>query len=124
MLIPQSIAERLGLVDIGGGRGMILFTDFDTVVFDALLLFAVISTIRGLRNGGWRNAVLWQQVIVILMVSGALAYTVSNFGTLFRHRAMVYGGLLVVHLLVSPTLRVSTIEAEGTAPTATSAAAS
>ena len=40
MIVPHVIAERLGLIHVGGGRGLWLFADVDTLVFDAVLLFA------------------------------------------------------------------------------------
>jgi hypothetical protein len=40
-------------------------------------------------------------LMVTLAVGGALAYAVSNFGTLFRHRDMVLLGLALLPLALA-----------------------
>lgn len=89
MLLPRTVAQKLGLVSIGGGRGLWWFVEFDTLLTDILLILVGIVFFRSLRRGGWREPMLWYLVAITVGIALALAYTVSNFGTLFRHREML-----------------------------------
>jgi hypothetical protein len=96
LLLPRKVAAALGLASIGGGRGLMWFVDLDTILFNAVMIaFAVVFFI-GLRRGAWRDAFLWYLVVATIVITSALAYTVSNFGTLFRHRQMVVATLALI----------------------------
>ncbi len=119
LLLPQSIAQRIGLVDVGGGRGLMWFADVDTLVFDALLLVAVLVFFRGPKREAVRNPLFWLVVATTIMVAVPLVYTISNFGTLFRLRAMIFTGLALIPLAVAmsrrdaePTVEVETPHAD------------
>ncbi len=101
LTLPRAVAQRLGLLKVGGGRGLWAFVEVDTVFFDFVLLFAVSGVIRAIRRGGFRVPVFWLVLLVTGTIAIALAYTVSNFGTLFRHRDMVLLGLALLPLAVS-----------------------
>jgi hypothetical protein len=88
--LPRFIGESLGLVRIGGGRGFWFFVELDTLVFDAVFLFAIIFCARSLRAGARVTPLFVLLVIVFLATAGPLAYTVNNFGTLFRLRQVLY----------------------------------
>jgi hypothetical protein len=90
VLLPHSVAVHLGLLDIRGGRGLWWFADIDTVFFDVILVVAFAVSLRGGNRITFRNPVIWFVTIVIVLITGPLLYTVSNFGTLFRLRAMIY----------------------------------
>ena len=49
LLLPHGLANKLGLISVGGGRGLWWFADLDTVLFDGLVVltavFFVILTI-------------------------------------------------------------------------------
>jgi len=102
MILPRAIAQRLGLLDVRGGRGLWLFVEFDTIVFDVVCFFCVAAIVGAGRRGGLRAPVFWLILMVTVVVGGLLAYTVSNFGTLFRHREMVLLGLLLLPLAALP----------------------
>lgn len=96
LLLPRKVAAALGLVSIGGGRGLMWFVDLDTILFNAVMIaFATVFFI-GLRRGAWRDPFLWYLVVATVVITSALAYTVSNFGTLFRHRQMVVATLALI----------------------------
>jgi hypothetical protein len=99
LTIPRSIGEFLGMFHIGGGRGMLWFTEIDTLVFDVVLLFAAYVLVRYLRASA-RNPLVWLVLLTTLLVALPLAYTVTNFGTLFRLREMIYSGLLLMPVAV------------------------
>ena len=96
LLLPRKVAAGLGLVSIGGGRGLMWFVDLDTVLFNIFLISCVVVLFTGLRRGAWRDAFLWYLVVATVIIASALAYTVSNFGTLFRHRQMVVATLALI----------------------------
>lgn len=105
LVLPQSIAQRIGLVAVGGGRGLMWFADIDTLVFDALLIVAVLIFFRGPKREVLRNPLFWLVVVTTAMIAVPLVYTVSNFGTLFRLRAMIFTGLALIPLAVAMSRR-------------------
>jgi hypothetical protein len=96
--LPRSIAQALGLVRIGGGRGFWLFAELDTLVFDCLLIASIILCARRLRTHSRITPLFVLLLIVFLATAGPLAYTVNNFGTLFRLRQMLYAILAFLPL--------------------------
>jgi hypothetical protein len=99
--LPQAVSTRFGLVQIGEGRGFAWFTELDTLLFDALLLIALASIVLRFRSASYRNGVFWLILAVTILMGGALAYTVTNFGTLFRHRVMITTGLALIPLALA-----------------------
>jgi hypothetical protein len=53
------------------------------------------------RTGTIRNPVFWLVAASTVLVSVPLIYTVTNFGTLFRLREMIYLGLVLIPLALS-----------------------
>ena len=91
MFLPRILAESLGIIRVGGGRGLWLFAEIDTIVFDLVLLYAIVYCTRSLRRGRARmTATFVLCLVVLVMTAGPMLYTVNNFGTLFRLRLMVY----------------------------------
>lgn len=91
MFLPRTIAQALGLVHIGGGRGFWSFVEIDTLAFDFVVLFAIIYGARSVRRGKARITPLFVLLVLVFMMTAApMIYTVSNFGTLFRLRQMLY----------------------------------
>jgi hypothetical protein len=91
MFLPRMIGQGLGLIHVGGGRGLWLFAETDTLVFDLVLLYAIIHCARKLRTGRAKvTAPFVFGVLLFVMTAGPMLYTVNNFGTLFRLRLMVY----------------------------------
>lgn len=103
--VPRTLAGALGLVRIGGGRGFWLFVELDTLIFDALIVFAMIYCIRALRTYARATPLFVLVLLVFLMTAGPMIYTVTNFGTLFRLRQMLY----LVAALVPLTLAKRTV---------------
>lgn len=90
MFMPRVLAQAFGLIRIGGGRGFWLFAELDTIVFDAVLLFAVVFCVRALRTYARVTPLFILLVMLFLLTAVPMLYTVTNFGTLFRLREMVY----------------------------------
>jgi hypothetical protein len=91
MLLPRVLGESLGLIRLGGGRGLWIFAEADTVVFLLVLLYAIVFSTRNLIRGRAKlTATFVFCVIVFVLTAGPMLYTVNNFGTLFRLRLMVY----------------------------------
>jgi len=90
MFLPRFVAQALGLIRIGGGRGFWIFVETDTLVFDAMLLFSAIYCTRALRSWARMTPLFVFLVLLFVMTAAPMIYTVTNFGTLFRLRLMVY----------------------------------
>ena len=102
MLIPHTLAQWLGMIDIGGGRGLWLFADLDTLVFDLVLLFTLVYCSATLRRKRARVTPLFVLLLLAFMVTAIpLAYSVSNFGTLFRLRQMLYALMALLPLALA-----------------------
>jgi hypothetical protein len=100
VILPRSIGERLGIFHVGGGRGLLWFTEIDTVIFDAALLLALFSVASRFRVAS-RDPLTWLTVLITLLIGIPLLYAISNFGTLFRLREMIYIGLALTPLTVA-----------------------
>lgn len=90
MFMPKMLAEALGLIRIGGGRGFWLFVETDTLVFDAVVLFALIFCTRALRSYARVTPLFILLLLMFVLTAAPMMYTVANFGTLFRLRQMVF----------------------------------
>jgi hypothetical protein len=107
MIVPHFIAERLGLIHVGGGQGLWAIVETDTLIFDALLIVVLFYGFRGLSRGAWRNPSFWLVVMTTAGITVLLAYTISNFGTLFRHRSMIFTGLCLLLVVTTETRAAS-----------------
>ena len=116
LVLPRAIAQRLGILDVRGGRGLWLFAEVDTVVFDAVVIFSIVSLVGAIRRRALGEPVFWLTFLVTLMLASALAYTVSNFGTLFRHRDMIMFGLLLASIAAPASAAGRTVAASSTEP--------
>ncbi|HET8774901.1 MAG TPA: hypothetical protein VFP80_13960, partial [Thermoanaerobaculia bacterium] len=112
MFLPRFLGESLGLIRVGGGRGLWLFAEVDTLLFDFVLLYAIVSCARSLWRGRAKlTATFVFCLLVFAMTAGPMLYTVNNFGTLFRLRLMVFATAVVLPV----TLRYVTLRDEGDA---------
>jgi hypothetical protein len=100
LLLPRSVAVRLELVSIGGGRGLMWFAELDTILFDLVLIAVIAVVVASLHRGAWRDPFVWYLVLVTSAISGALAYTISNYGTLLRHRGMLVATAVLLAIAV------------------------
>jgi hypothetical protein len=63
----------------------------DTLVLDAVLLYAILSCARAvLQRRAKLTATFVFCVLLFVMTAGPMVYTVNNFGTMFRLRLMLY----------------------------------
>lgn len=104
VFLPLSLAEALELIDVGGGKGLFLFAEVDTIFMNMVLLVAATALFLGFRRGGSRNAVAWSLIAFAVIVAGPLLYTINNFGTLFRHREMIFIAIALLPLAIASTL--------------------
>src|SRR5205823_12299080 len=63
--LPRVLGQALGLVRVGGGRGLWIFAELDTIAVDAVLLFAIVSIVGSRR----RVTALLLLVLLILIVT-------------------------------------------------------
>jgi len=99
-VLPRTIGEPLGLFHIAGGRGMLWFTELDTLIFDLSLLLAILAIARRFRSS-LGTPLTWLVVGLTVLVGGPLVYSITNYGTLFRLREMIFIGLLFTPLAVA-----------------------
>jgi hypothetical protein len=104
MFMPISILQALSVVTFTGGRGMLFLTDIDTVFIDLTLAGSVVILART-RIGRSSLPLLICGIVFAVLITVGLAYTVTNFGTLFRLRLMAIAPLWVLPALVSGASR-------------------
>ena len=107
MFLPKLVAQALGLVRIGGGRGFWFFVEIDTLVFDAVVLFTLIFCVRALRSYARVTPLFILLLLTFVLTAAPMMYTVANFGTLFRLRQMVYLVAAILPLALAPGATVS-----------------
>jgi len=101
MFVPISVLRALSLVSFSGGRGFLTVADIDTLFIDVSLL--VVCALLWRARPLTRKDVVSLSFLVALTVLTAvlIAYTVTNFGTLFRLRMMVVVPAWMVPLAVT-----------------------
>ncbi len=97
LFVPRSALDRVGWVEIRGGRGLFWFTDLDTLVFDGLVGLVLVMAVRR-RRSARRQPLVWFLAVMAAAIAILMAYTVSNFGTLFRLRSMAFIGIALLPL--------------------------
>ncbi len=106
-VLPHSLGPLLGLFRVNGGLGLLWFVDADTIVFDAVLLFACFALWSRRASRWWRNPSTWLLLITTPLITFAIAYSIGNFGTLFRLREIIYLGALLVPITIDTRRPVS-----------------
>jgi hypothetical protein len=85
-LIPVTVLKWLSIVDVSGGRGLLIVTDVDTLFVDltcALVIWFVLRERARLRPG---HIYLIYGGMIAAVTTVLMAYVVTNLGTLFRIR--------------------------------------
>jgi hypothetical protein len=98
MFLPHFVAESLGLISLGNPRGGWWFANTDTILFDIFVCAAIVMFFRRWRDA-WRDPFAWYLLAVSGLMAGAIAYTISNFGALMRHRSMVLSTIVILPLI-------------------------
>jgi hypothetical protein len=107
VVLPRFVSEWLGFIHVGGGGGLWPVVEADTLLFDALLMFVIVHAVSAAAAGGLRDPSFW---LIVLMTGGItilLAYTISNFGTLLRHRSMILLGLSLLLAVSRTSVQIS-----------------
>lgn len=100
LFVPISMLKGMSIVTFPGGRGLLYVTDIDTMVMDAGIfasLFMIASGAAGRRS----PAVAIFALVLAMVTTVALAYVVTNFGTMFRLRLIVAVPLWILPAFVS-----------------------
>lgn len=104
LVVPVSILQGMSLVQLQGGRGLLLFTDIDTVFLDLTIGAVGCAVVKARRS----RSINWPCTLFVGLLCAALAlmmaYVVTNFGTLFRLRLMAATLLWLLPIaMVQPT---------------------
>jgi hypothetical protein len=105
LVLPRALAVKLGLVSMSGGRGLWWFAEIDTLFFDAIAVGTLFVLVSAVRKRKWLDPMLLYAICVTVMIAGLIAYTISNFGTLMRHREMVLAGIVLIPFIVGAGLQ-------------------
>ncbi len=89
IFVPISALQAASIVSIHGGQGLLAITDLDTVFLDGTLL--LIGLVIWRARPATRSDIPALMFLLVLFVvsTAAIAYVVTNFGTLFRLRLMI-----------------------------------
>jgi hypothetical protein len=98
MFVPISLLRATGIVNFSGGRGLLFLTDIDTLVNDLVLGVCIYFLVARYRPARWPQFVA--VLTFTLLMTLALAYVVTNFGTLFRLRLMASASVWLLPVLV------------------------
>jgi len=99
--VPISLLETMAGLDIGGGRGLLHLTDIDTVLMDVAILSVFALTWTRRRTIGTRLPIVLFSAILFGTAVILLAYSVTNFGTLWRLRPMAVMPLWALTIALS-----------------------
>ena len=119
IVLPRFVGEAFGLVKIAGGRGLWPVVEIDTLIFDLLICLVLYYLATGVGAGALRNPMVWLVALMTVGIAVLLTYTISNFGTLFRHRGMIFIGLCLL-LVVTRGAASPKRSADGETPPAIS----
>ena len=97
MFVPITVLKELSLVSFSGGRGLLVVTDLDTVAINIVTCACIVVFIRARRPKSLPAAACC--IAVALLTTIAMAYVVTNFGTLFRLRALAVAPLWLLPAL-------------------------
>ncbi len=90
LVLPVTIGSLFGILHVGGGRNLWAFVEVDTVALDCVMMFAIWYCGRHLSRYRRVTPLFVMVVIVLVATAMPMAYTVTNFGTMFRLRGMLY----------------------------------
>ena len=104
--VPIAVLHALSIVSFTGGRGFLAVADVDTVFIDVSLLAIAVVMWRS-RPFSQRSVVAVSFLLVLAAATAILmAYTVTNFGTLFRLRLMAVLPAWILPLAVANRLEL------------------
>lgn len=104
IIVPRALIERTGLMHIGGGRGLFLFADLDTLLFDLMIACTLVLLWQSRKRMWLTDALFWLVVVAAIGFAVPGLYVITNFGTLFRFRGMIYVIVAILPLIAATTL--------------------
>jgi hypothetical protein len=96
------LLTALSDVEIGGGQGFLRIADVDTVFLDALTLVVLVLVWRRRRLIDERWTLLLFGIVLSGITAVLLGYVVTNFGTLWRMRAVIALPIWMTVLTLTP----------------------
>jgi hypothetical protein len=101
IFVPISLLQAASIVNFTGGRGLLFVTDVDTVVILMSIAAAVVVLRRAAPRLALAPSVVFAAALFVLTVA-AVAYVVTNYGTLFRLRLLAFTPLWVLPAFLRP----------------------
>jgi hypothetical protein len=102
IFVPISLLKGLSVITFSGGRGILLITDMDTLILDLALIFGLYLLVTRWAAVPPFTADTVFVLTLAVLTTVAMAYVVTNFGTLFRLRL-----LAITPLWLLPALALS-----------------
>jgi len=99
--VPVTALAAASIVRFTGGQGLLGITDLDTVAIDCTLIVTIALLLLAPKRDPPSSALIFALVLGVLLTA-AMAYVVTNYGTLFRLRIMA-----VTPFWLAPTLFAS-----------------
>ena len=90
IFVPVSLLKILGVIDISGGRGLLIFTDLDTIFLDFTLVGLGWLLWRERRALGTHRLYFWFCLVLAAASTVLMAYVVTNLGALVRLRLLIF----------------------------------
>ena len=109
LFVPIDLLVGLGLVEFGGGRGLLGISDLDTVLLDAIIVGILVIAWRRRQTVSSNLAIAAVTGGLFVLTATLLAYAVTNYGTLFRLRAMMLVPLWILALVLRPSERLAAV---------------
>jgi hypothetical protein len=98
VLVPISLLRWLSVVDFEGGRGLLMVTDLDTLFIDLTGVAVAVLLWRSWRSRQPNFDYAVFTATLCAVVTGLMAFVVTNYGSLFRLRLMTATLLWVLPL--------------------------
>jgi len=89
IVIPMTVLQATGAVEIGIGTGHRVAADIDTLFLDASILASLVLLTRRRAAARWHLRYVCFALVLAVTTTGLMAYIITNFGTLFRLRVML-----------------------------------
>jgi hypothetical protein len=109
--IPIAALKALSIIEFGGGRGLLVVTDVDSVYLLSTVIATVTILVMLVRRRAFCPPLAAFTGSLVLVTALALAYVVTNYGTVFRLRLMAAAPFWILPALLVAAASRRSLEA-------------